>query len=85
MHLNLAREVKSNPKQRFGMSAKKGKIPPPVGLEPTTFELEETNTLVHCATGAACRGNRAEFLLSFFSTAKHQFIFLLSQYFTVAC
>ena len=40
IHSHLAREVKINLKQRFGMFVKKGKIPIPVGLEPTTFELE---------------------------------------------
>ena len=40
--------MKINLKAKFGIFVKKKKIPPPVGLEPTTFELEVQHASFFC-------------------------------------
>ena len=76
IHSHLAREVKINVKQIFGMFVKKEKFHPRWEFEPTTFELEVQHASP-LRPGAACRGSRA--ISAFiFCTCKHHFFLLLS-------
>ena len=72
--LQLAREMKINLKERFWIFLKKGKIPPPVGLELTTFELEVQHASPLRHGGFISMKENIFCVHGFFFTCKHHFV-----------